>query len=604
MVKRGVLFLLVLFFLTVFLFGVVYAQETDAVLEVEEEYPDAVLTDPGITPDSFFYFIDEIFDRFGSDLENREEKIAEIKAMIEEGNFEAAREALRSYIRHAENWEENADPDERDEARRSAAAIHMALRDVEDDIPDEFHEEFFENVLEREGRLITAVEISSKIKELCEALSELDPLEYSRICRTDDSDADWYRALDRDLTKAQIEEAKEFGEIMSECFATSGGTCRCEDISFTEFAEQCTIIAPLAYACDVLDDEASCDKMDELEEENDPFDLLPDYLREVLDRIERQYDDDQYDHHIPRACLEAGITGEERGDRDRCFRIMVEQEAPRPCTEAVEDGRIKITNERAFREACERIMFDLEAPQECLDAGLTDFRECGKLMFRLNAPQECLDAGLTGEHRGDERACGEIVGVGGFGDRRGPGPGFDCGGIENPEERLACYDAAAQGVHDRFEERDDFYEDYGETRELERQCAETCSAEGGAWSFSDGVCDCRFDEEGGQGPHGRFQTPYSEEFVDRCASEGGLVDCDGDYCDCVFEAPGACIDVYEPVCGVDGTTYSNSCFAGLEGVEVDCEGECPCVTEPPTNTTPGTGSIIAVDNEFYNYYSR
>ena len=37
----------------------------------------------GITPDSPFYFIDEFFEKFGDDLENREEKIAEILSAIE-----------------------------------------------------------------------------------------------------------------------------------------------------------------------------------------------------------------------------------------------------------------------------------------------------------------------------------------------------------------------------------------------------------------------------------------------------------------------------------------------------------------------------------------
>jgi len=36
----------------------------------------------------------------------------------------------------------------------------------------------------------------------------------------------------------------------------------------------------------------------------------------------------------------------------------------------------------------------------------------------------------------------------------------------------------------------------------------------------------------------------------------------------------ACITLWDPVCGVDGKTYSNSCFAKLAGVEVDHEGVC------------------------------
>lgn len=42
------------------------------------------------------------------------------------------------------------------------------------------------------------------------------------------------------------------------------------------------------------------------------------------------------------------------------------------------------------------------------------------------------------------------------------------------------------------------------------------------------------------------------------------------------ERPEVCIQIYQPVCGVDGRTYPNSCHAQVAGVDLACEGECPC----------------------------
>ena len=36
----------------------------------------------------------------------------------------------------------------------------------------------------------------------------------------------------------------------------------------------------------------------------------------------------------------------------------------------------------------------------------------------------------------------------------------------------------------------------------------------------------------------------------------------------------ACIEIYDPVCGCDGVTYSNSCYADVSGVISYIAGEC------------------------------
>ena len=36
----------------------------------------------------------------------------------------------------------------------------------------------------------------------------------------------------------------------------------------------------------------------------------------------------------------------------------------------------------------------------------------------------------------------------------------------------------------------------------------------------------------------------------------------------------ACIEIYQPVCGCDNKTYSNSCYAGINGIVRWTEGAC------------------------------
>lgn len=49
-----------------------------------------------------------------------------------------------------------------------------------------------------------------------------------------------------------------------------------------------------------------------------------------------------------------------------------------------------------------------------------------------------------------------------------------------------------------------------------------------------------------------------------------------------------CPALYDPVCGVDGITYTNSCKADVAGVEIDYYSACGTVTPTPTETATET----------------
>jgi hypothetical protein len=93
---------------------------------------------------------------------------------------------------------------------------------------------------------------------------------------------------------------------------------------------------------------------------------------------------------------------------------------------------------------------------------------------------------------------------------------------------------------------------------------------------------------------------------------GGLLGeqcADDEYCDYAPEAicgradatgvcvpkPQACDLIYAPVCGCDGQTYDSACFANLEGVSVERDGECE--TEP----NPVCGGITGAQCESGNF---
>ena len=388
----------------------VYDQEFNKVIEedIYENVNDVELKgSAGLTPDSTFYFLENLVetvmvgDNPETALRYKEEKVLELKEMVESGNQEGAEIALERVEKYNEIIKREVSPDIEKEVRENSKAVKEVLNSFESELKDEEWEDVREIVdanIKEEDTIALAAKISKQIEMLCKTLSDLDPLEYSKICKTDDNAPKWKKDLDRELTAEQETEAKQFFEIMSQCFENPS-ECRCEDISIKPFAERCGEFAPLAAKCE-SGDESACEEMENIE---DPIKLLPDYLQDVLADIEDDYGNAKHDLHTPRECVEAGATS-----REDCMKVMFKVHAPPECLAALESGEINPQNEKESREACESIMFQAEAPQECIDAGLKDFRECERMMFKLDAPQECIDAGLTGEGRDDRKKCESI----------------------------------------------------------------------------------------------------------------------------------------------------------------------------------------------------
>jgi len=600
------------------------------------DYKDEELEqEAGTTPASNFYFIDKFFDRFGDELEVKEERIAEIKVMVESGDLESAKVALKDYMELAEGLEQEIDPERKEEAKRSAAAIRATMKDIRDQLPAGERGKFVSGVMSKEYSIATSAEISSKIKQLCVELSDLDPAQYSKTCKSDDDAPKWKKDLDKDLTEEQKQEARKFGKIMSECFETSGQNCACEEISFYDFSVACSKAAPLAVACDIKGDENACDDLDNLE-----MPELPDYLQDVFKDIEDKYGEDKYDMHMPKECVDAGVTNPKE-----CGKVMIKEHAPLECRAALLEANIR--DEREGRKICERIMFEKHAPRECIDKGITSPDECADFMETFRGPMKG-------------------PGPGGFGP-----PGRDCMGIESTDERLKCFESAVgdmgehYGTGERFDEdnfgeitwqckenrihwgpdcatfmRDEWPEQErmrmkeGEERRAteedwrvkEKECANSCDLVNGWWDFRDGECVCYETEGTGPKPgeYGSedyvgddFYTPNYDCSTMDC---GETSHCDGDQ-GCVpneyapGEGPGEPGDFDYVDSGgveegyVEPTIEDTTAAQSTSTIEDTTAAQSTSTTESSTNEGLGegdnfalTGGVVSEDNAFLEYY--
>lgn len=106
-------------------------------------------------------------------------------------------------------------------------------------------------------------------------------------------------------------------------------------------------------------------------------------------------------------------------------------------------------------------------------------------------------------------------------------------------------------------------------------CDEACVDFGDCCSDAADVCGIEPEPPEGTACGGWLgDTCADDEF---CAYEPGQHCGAADASAVCLTQPDACILLVDPVCGCDGETYSNSCFAGMAGTGVLHEGECESV---------------------------
>ncbi len=121
----------------------------------------------------------------------------------------------------------------------------------------------------------------------------------------------------------------------------------------------------------------------------------------------------------------------------------------------------------------------------------------------------------------------------------------------------------------------------------------------------DPVCGCDGVTYGNEceADNARVSVAHRGPCKELCSDMLGMIPCAGDKfclypegtCDdgvhpgVCTPKPEACPEIYEPVCGCDGRTYDNKCFAYMAGVSIDHPGACERVCRK-LDTTLGCGS--------------
>ena len=412
---------------------------------IAQEEATEFTAEPGITPDSPFYFIDTLFENVGNNpekaLQYKEEKLAELKVMAAEKKTDAATIALKKAQEYGVILEKEVTPAMQTAVSENAAAIEAVLTQASTDLP-ELGEKINEKK-EQEQRITLAAEISTKIKQLCDTLSKLDAQQYAQNCKTGKDAPQWQKKHDQELTAEQQKHAKIFAEKMIECMETQGKTCDCEGMGVKKWTEICSAQQELKQRCDAQEEDA-CKAMME-QGSIDMFDYLPDYLYPVMQNLMKKFSqaqNQQYEQwegkeeYISARCKEAGISSAKEcaqymKDKYKEFKGEWKNEEQFEFNEEMfMEGCIKYES----KELCEKKAGMMKrgefssdntrfGPGPCTDKGITSMEECRQYM------EENFEKTSEGAY---VMPAGQPARIGEF--------GRDCHAVKDLSEKARCFE--------------------------------------------------------------------------------------------------------------------------------------------------------------------
>ncbi|MBI5392850.1 hypothetical protein HZA96_03180 [Candidatus Woesearchaeota archaeon] len=410
--------LLFLLLVSIFMFGIlVAAAEEDEEEEVVIEAPKA-----GITPDSPFYFIDEIVEEVklatkeGDEkveyaLEIAKEKAAEAQQMAAENNTAALTIALVNAKNISALIEEEISPDLKKQVEADSKEIQDILKQLQEQLPDEEKiQQLYNSLSNQVEKNKLAGELADKIVNLCEQLARIDYalMEQEEKCNPDTAPAWLKDYIETDIRKLQEEATNKLAEVLKSCIGDIQN-CQCQDIPIQKMKTYCEKDKKLVILCELEDNEEACQELDS-EGQYAGEELLPEFMREKFRQIMDEEEEQMFEKFAPKECIEAGAK-----TKEDCKKIMIEKhgEPPEECMEngrfigekkctkkMIESGKMPdecVADDRFIgEEQCIQKMKEAgKIPEQCFDGDKFIGREeCEqKMMDSGDIPEECIEDG-------------------------------------------------------------------------------------------------------------------------------------------------------------------------------------------------------------------